>query len=87
MLLLAQHGVWAHGFGHDVTKMAAHGQTQDQTNHACCLAYGTSGDAACGATRVTSGTLPAAVAFVVSVSGRVAPTFLPYSSQAPPALS
>ncbi len=86
-LVLAQHGVWAHGFHHDTAKIAAHGQTQDQTSHACCLPFEAAGDAACGAPGIDTGTR-CEVAVVVAVApGRATDTTLPYLSHAPPLTS
>jgi hypothetical protein len=87
MLLLAQHGVWAHGFGHDLTKIAAHGEMQDHATHACCLPFQAAGDAACGAPGIGVGTSPHVAVGVLPALGRVANTYLPYSSHAPPLTS
>ena len=87
LLLLAQHGVWAHGFDHDVAKIAAHGQVQDHATHACCLPFQASGDAACGAPAFGADAMPAAAISAATESGRLADTCLPYLSHAPPPTS
>ena len=86
-LLLAQHGVWAHGFGHDTAKIVAQGQVQDHATHACCLPFQAAGDAACGAPRFESGTVRAAATSIAPAFGRPAATHLPYLSHAPPLTS
>ena len=87
MLLLAQHGVWAHGFGHDLTKIAAHGEVQDHATHACCLPFQAAGDAACGAPSFGAGATPDIAISIVPKFSRSADTRLPYSSRAPPLTS
>lgn len=86
-LVLAQHGVWAHGFSHDAAKIAAHGQTQDHTTHACCLPFEAAGNAACGAPRMDAATRCDVAVNAAVVPGRCARTTLPYLSHAPPLTS
>ncbi len=86
-LLLAQHGVWAHGFNHDAAKIAAHGQSQDHTTHACCLPFEAAGDAACGAPRLDTGTRCNVAADIAVAPGRSVDTSLPFLSHAPPLTS
>ena len=86
-LLLAQHGVWAHGFGHDLAKITAQGQVQDHATHACCLPFQAAGDAACGAPRFEAGTVRDAAISMAPAFGRRADTYLPYLSHAPPLTS
>ena len=86
-LLLAQHGVWAHGFGHDVAKIAAHGQVQDHASHACCLPFQAAGDAACGAPGFDTSAIRDAAIRIMPAPGRHAETRLPYLSHAPPLTS
>lgn len=86
-LLLAQHGVWAHGFAHDQAKIAAHGQIQDHASHACCLPFQAAGDVACGAAPFEASATAVAAICIVPGIGRLAPTHLPYSSRAPPLTS
>lgn len=86
-LMLAQHGVWAHGFHHDAAKIAAHGQAQDHTIHACCLPFQAASDAACGAPVIDTGTRCEVAVFVAVASGRATDTTLPYLSHAPPLTS
>ena len=83
-LLLAQHGVWAHGFGHDRVKMAAHGQVQDHASHACCLPFQAPGDAACGMPRAVAAMVPALPVHVSIPSGQPGALELPYAARAPP---
>ncbi len=87
VLLLAQHSVWAHGFAHDSTRIAAHGQAQDHATHACCLPFQAAGDAACGAPRLAAGVTGGITLDCTPAPGRPAQTRLPYSSRAPPAAS
>lgn len=86
-LVLAQHGVWAHGFNHDAAKIAAHGQAQDHTTHACCLPFEAAGDAACGSPHVNAGARCGVTVSVAVSPGRSADTSLPYLSHAPPLTS
>jgi phytoene dehydrogenase-like protein len=72
-LLLAQHGVWAHGFTHDLAKIAGHSQA--------------AGDAMCAALPVFEASPPSATAPALLPVGRSISTFLPYASHAPPLFS
>ena len=84
-LLLAQHGVWAHGFSHDVGKI--HGQAQNDVRHDCCLAFEAAGDAA-GAAQALSAAAPVSVAAHISApAGRCVRAPAPYASRAPPLCS
>ena len=84
-LLLAQHGVWAHGFTHDLGKIT--GQTQNDARHDCCLPFQAAGDAACAALPVYDVAPAAAKAFIALPASRESQTLLPYASRAPPSLS
>ena len=84
-LLLAQHGIWEHGFNHDLGKLA--GQTQNDARHDCCLPFQAAGDAACAALPVFDAAPPVACAFIASPASRDRQTLLPYASRAPPPLS
>ena len=86
-LVLAQHGVWAHGFNHDAAKIAAHGQSQDHTTHACCLPFEAAGDAACGALQFDTGARCNVAVTIAVAPGRSVATSLPYLSHAPPLTS
>ena len=84
-LLLAQHGVWAHGLTHDLAKIAGH--SQNDARHDCCLPFQAAGDIACAALPVFEAAPPVTVAFALLPTGRNAPTLLPYASRAPPLFS
>ena len=86
-VLLAQHGVWAHGFGHDLAKMASHGQTQDHTSHACCLPFESSGDTVCSTPRLGTSASPEAAVDTRPAFGLPTTVRPPYSSRAPPVSS
>ena len=86
LLLLAQHGVWAHGFAHDLGKITGH--TQNDARHDCCLPFQAAGDAACVALPQAV-TAPAASdpAHAVLGAGCAARPVVPYASRAPPLYS
>ena len=86
-LLLAQHGVWAHGFSHDVAKINSNGEVQDHATHACCLPFQEAGDAACGALPFCAGARPAAAISLAPAFDHFVKTCLPYRSHAPPLTS
>ena len=84
-LLLAQHGVWAHGFSHDLGKL--HGQTQNDLRHDCCIAFQAAGDAACAALPLPSTAPAPAEAHAGLAAGCTVRALVPYASRAPPRLS
>ena len=86
MLLLTQHGVWAHGFTHDLGKIAGH--TQNDARHDCCLPFQAAGDAACAALPLLVTTPSAADATPCALlAGCPARPVVPYASRAPPLYS
>ena len=84
-LLLAGQGVWAHGFTHDLAKIA--GQHQNDARHDCCLPFQAAGDAACGALPVFQAVPLVTAASALLPAGSTTPTLPPYASRAPPLLS
>lgn len=84
-LLLAQHGVWAHAFAHDLDRMAGH--TQNDLRHDCCLPFQAAGDAACSGPPTITPVVTAPAFAPAPLKGRDGETVLPYTSRAPPPIS